>query len=66
MFLQDPTLFPESLEFIPKRYAIDKRNRWMIEYSDAIISYVISGYGGAAKYKNLAVRRGKMIYELSE
>ena len=26
----DSTIYPEGLEFVPKRFAISKRNRWML------------------------------------
>ena len=61
----DITLYPEGIEIIPKRYAIDFRNRWMIEKSDYVITYVIRSFGGAAKAKNYAEKHGKHIIEIS-
>ena len=57
------TVYPDGLENVPRRFAIDKRNRLMIEWSDAVVTYVRSP-GGAAKYKDIAERRGKEIIEL--
>ena len=31
-----------------------------------VISYVISSYGGAAKYTNMARRQGKAVYNLAD
>lgn len=42
----DEILYPE-LENTPLRYAIAKRNEWMINHSDYLIAYVRTHYGGA-------------------
>ena len=60
------TLLPEGIETIPKRFAISYRNKWMLEQSDTVVSYVIRTYGGATQFKELAEKQGKMIIELSE
>ena len=44
----DEILYP-GLEKTPPRYAILKRNEWMVENADFVIAYVIHGWGGAAK-----------------
>ena len=58
------TLFPEEVAVAPARFAIDRRNRWMIEKSDIIIAYVKRSYGGAAAFRRKAVARGKRIIDL--
>lgn len=58
------TLVPEGLENVPPRFGIDYRNRWMIKNSDCVIAYVNRPFGGAAKFKNLAERRGKLIINI--
>lgn len=52
----DETLYPEELEFVPKRFAITYRNRWMVEHTDFIIAYVNYVYGGAY---DAAIKYGK-------
>lgn len=42
----DEIVYPE-LENIPLRYAIAKRNEWMINHSDYLIAYVRTHFGGA-------------------
>lgn len=42
----DEILYPE-LENMPLKYAISKRNKWMISHSDYLIAYVRTHYGGA-------------------
>ena len=58
------TMFPEGLELVHPRFAIDRRNRWMLERSEYVVTYVRHGWGGAAKYATLAERQGKQIIRL--
>lgn len=60
----DDTMFPEGLELVHPRYAIDRRNRWMLERSDYVVTYVHHGWGGAAKFAALAERQGKRMIRL--
>ncbi|MBQ3087095.1 MAG: hypothetical protein IJC45_07155 [Clostridia bacterium] len=66
--LQDfsDTIFPEALVTVPPRFAIDKRNRWMIERSDIIITYVSRNIGGAYKFETIARKKGKTVIRLAE
>ena len=50
---------------VPPRFAIDYRNKWMIDHSD-VITYVRRSFGGAAKSKTLAAKKNKTVIELSE
>lgn len=59
------TLYPDGLEKVPKRFAIDWRNKWMVQQSDYVISYVCHSFGGAAKYMELAKRKKKIVYNLA-
>lgn len=60
----DDTMFPEGLELVHPRYAIERRNRWMLERSDYVVTYVHHSWGGAAKFAALAERQGKRIIRL--
>lgn len=60
------TIFPDGLEVTPPKFAIVKRNRWMIEKSDYVITYVKNPYGGAAKFKELSEKKGKVVYNIAE
>ena len=60
----DDTMFPEGLECVHPRYAIDRRNKWMIDHSDFIICYITHNWGGAARYVNYARHQGKQIIPL--
>lgn len=60
-----PTLFPEGLEEVPPRFALDRRNRWMVEHADYVVTYVVHSFGGAAKFKALAEQKGKTVINLA-
>lgn len=61
----DNVIYPE-LENVPKRYAILKRNEYMIEKADVVIAYVNRSFGGANKSYQLAKRKNKKIYNLAK
>lgn len=58
----DSTTYP-PLEKVPRRYAIVKRNEWMVSASDLIISGVTHSWGGAAKTLEFAQRKKKLILQ---
>lgn len=59
------TVFPEGMEKTPPRFAITKRNKWMLEQSDIVVAYV-RAVGGAEKFVNIAAKKGKEIINLAE
>lgn len=62
----DCTIYPQGLETVPPKYAISKRNEWMISKSDYVVTYVKKSFGGAFKFKNLALTKGKNVIEISK
>ena len=58
------TLYPDGLENVPPKYAIIKRNEWMINNSDIVVTYVRHDFGSAAKFKATAVKKNKQAFEL--
>ena len=58
----DSTTYP-PLENVPPRFAIVKRNQWMVRESDVVISGVIHSWGGAAKTLDFARSKGKVIFQ---
>ncbi len=58
----DTTTYP-PLERVPPRFAILKRNEWMVSASDVVVSGVTHGWGGAAKTLDLAKRKKKVIFQ---
>ena len=63
--LYDGSIYPE-LESVPLRFAISKRNEWMVEQSDIVIAYVSHGWGGSATALRYAKRKKKTIINLAE
>lgn len=51
-------------ENTPPRYAILKRNEYMVDRSDLLIAYVNYGWGGAAKTLEYAIKRHKKYINL--
>ena len=60
----DHTIYP-PLENVPKRFAILKRNRWMVDKADVIVAYVIHEWGGAAATLRYAESREKAVVRFS-
>ena len=54
--LCDTSIYP-PIENVPLRFAISKKNEWMMTNADLIIAYVNRSYGGA--YKSLQVAKRK-------
>lgn len=61
----DPTIFPEGLEQVPPRFAISRRNRWMVDNCRWMVAYVTRGFGGAAKTLARARRKGLAVIDLA-
>ena len=59
------TIYPEGLERVPKKYAIVYRNKWMIEQSNFVVTYVKYETGGAANFKKIAERKGKVVINIA-
>lgn len=60
------SIYPEGLEIVPKRFCIDKRNRWMLNKSDYVVSYVKRSSGGAAKFTDIAKKQNKKVINIAE
>ena len=60
----EDTLFPDGMETVPKRFAISKRNDWMLKHSDVAVCYVWKITGGAAKFKEKAEKNGLRIIDV--
>ena len=61
----DSVIYP-PLENVPPRFAISKRNEWMINESNIIVAYVKYTYGGAYKSFKYAERKKKRIINLAK
>ncbi|MBQ7408079.1 MAG: hypothetical protein IJW13_02250 [Clostridia bacterium] len=55
-YYYDDVIFP-PIESVPRKFAILKRNEWMVEQADLVIAYVKYSWGGAAKALDLQYLR---------
>lgn len=58
------TMYPEELESTPPKFAISKRNRWLIEHSDMVVTYVWHTFGGSSQFKELAEKLGRTVINI--
>lgn len=63
--LYDTSIYP-PIENSPPRFAISRRNEWMMKNADIIIVYVDHNYGGAYKSLQVAKRRKKKIINVCD
>ncbi|MBE7033432.1 MAG: DUF1273 domain-containing protein [Ruminococcaceae bacterium] len=62
--LYDESEYPE-LEKIPPKIAILKRNEYMVDKADLLVSYVVYTYGGSFKTLRYAQKKKKAIIDLT-
>ena len=56
----DESIYP-PLENVPRRYAISKRNEYMVDNADVVVTYVVFSFGGAYKTMRYAERKRKRV-----
>ena len=54
------------LAYTPPRFAISKRNQWMVQQSDYVIAYVEHSIGGAAQFTEYARKKHKTVINLAD
>lgn len=59
-----PTMLPEDIENVPKKFAISYRNNFMVKECDTVICYITHDWGGAAQFVEKARHKGKNIINL--
>ena len=63
--LYDAIIYP-PIEKTPPRFAILKRNQWMISQADLVIAYVLHSIGGAYSSLEYAYQKKKRIINLAQ
>jgi uncharacterized phage-like protein YoqJ len=58
------TILPEGIEIGHPKFAIERRNKWLINNSDYVICYVKQNFGGAYKFMELAKKHNKIVINL--
>ena len=61
----DDVIFP-PIESVPRKFAILKRNKWMVDSADLVIAYVKYSWGGAAKTLEYAKRKKVPIINIAQ
>ena len=63
---EENTLLPEGIELCHPKFAIEFRNKWMLERSDYVISYITHSWGSAYKFCEKAKHQGKNIINIEQ
>ena len=63
-YYYDDAIFP-PIENVPHKFAILKRNEWMVDEADLVIAYVMYSWGGAAKTLEYAKRKKVFIINIA-
>lgn len=58
------TVFPDELAATPPKFAIDRRNKWMIKKCDFLVCYVRHNFSNSHKFKEYAKKQNKTIFNL--
>lgn len=61
---EDCGIYPEGMELVHPRFAIEQRNKWMLRRSDHCLCYIDHPWGGAYKFARMAQRRGLTVINL--
>ena len=64
--MQERTLYTEGLEKTPLKFAIAKRNDYLIKKSDVLIVYQKYSFSNCYKLVERALRAGKIVINLAE
>lgn len=60
------TMLPEEIERTHPKFAIDKRNRWMLDQADYVVTHICHSWGGAWKYAEIARKKQKSVYNIDK
>ena len=60
----EDTLFPDGMENVTKKFAISKRNDWMIQQSGYAVCYVYKVTGSAAKFRDKAEKNRLRVIDV--
>ena len=59
------TIYFDELNFKPHKTRIIERNKLMINKSDIVVTYVTHITGGASRFKDYAIRKNKIVINIS-
>lgn len=55
------SILPEGIETVPRRFAINYRNKWMLTKSDIVVTFVTRKFGGAWEFEQIAEKMKRNI-----
>ena len=58
------TMYPEGIECVHPKFAIDWRNRFLISSADVCLCFINRTFGGAYKFAHMAKPRGLTVVKL--
>ena len=61
-----PTVYPEGLETVPPRFAISKRNLWMLNQAETIIVFVTVPMGNSFRLMKQAKAKRKTVINIAD
>ena len=64
-FYYKNSIFPEEVAKSIPKFAIAKRNDWMLQKSDTVVTYVAHSFGCSHKYQEKAIKSGKTVINIS-
>lgn len=59
-WLHDDSVYP-PLESVPRRFAMPRRDRWMVKQADVLVSYAQYSWGNATAVMEYALRQGMRV-----
>lgn len=65
-YLYDDVVIPDAIAGAHYKSAITKRNRWMVDYCDVIVTFVYRDHGGAYDAKKYAIKSNKTVVEIND
>ena len=58
------SILPEGIETVPRRFAINYRNKWMLNKADIVVTYVTRNFGGVWEFQELAKKKHRLVIEV--
>ena len=62
----DGSLYPPGMENVPRRFAIARANRWMVEHCTHLVAYVTHPASNAGKVVEWGRKMGKEVRRLAD
>ncbi|MCU7653519.1 hypothetical protein ODJ80_12030 [Acutalibacter sp. LFL-21] len=60
----DGSLYPPGMENVPRRFAIPRANRWMVEHCTHLVAYVTHPASNAGKVVEWGIFKDKKVMKL--